>query len=116
MPRAIFIDKDRCVACYSCIVACKLEHSLPPHPVAPPVGNPEGPELVRVYQVGPKMLDDEVCQYFQPIPIHPALLIQSIFFDADHSGGLGGGGGRALVCLTCPHVLDAIRAATQQLR
>lgn len=68
MDRAIFIDKDRCVGCYSCVVACKLEHGLPPHPVAPPVGNPEGPELIRVYQVGPKVLDNGVYQYFQPIP------------------------------------------------
>jgi Fe-S-cluster-containing dehydrogenase component len=67
MQRAIFIDKDKCVGCYACIVACKLEHSLPPHPAHPPLANPIGPELIRVYQVGPQMRDDEVYQYFQPI-------------------------------------------------
>jgi Fe-S-cluster-containing dehydrogenase component len=67
MQRTIFIDKDKCVGCYSCIVACKLEHHLPPYPVHPPLGNPKGPELIRVYQVGPQIRDDEVHQYFQPI-------------------------------------------------
>jgi Fe-S-cluster-containing dehydrogenase component len=67
MQRAIFIDKDKCVGCYSCVVACKLEHNLPPHPAHPPLGNPRGPELIRVYQVGPQILDDQVYHYFQPI-------------------------------------------------
>ncbi len=30
MQWAVFIDRDRCIGCYSCIVACKLEHDLPP--------------------------------------------------------------------------------------
>jgi len=69
LHRAIFIDKDRCVGCYSCVVACKLEHNLPPHPVEPVLGNPEGPELIRVYQVGPRKIPDgRIYQYFQPIP------------------------------------------------
>jgi len=68
LNRTIFIDKDKCVGCYSCIVACKLEHSLPPEPVKPPLGNPTGPNLIRVYQVGPQIHDDEVHQYFLPIP------------------------------------------------
>ena len=68
MNRTIFIDKDRCVGCYSCIVACKLEHALPPEPVKPPSGDPTGPNLIRVHQVGPQIQDDEVRQYFLPIP------------------------------------------------
>ena len=68
MARAIFIDQDKCIGCYSCLVACKLEHSLPPYPVAPPVANPEGPELMRVYRVGPEISGDGVNQYFKAVP------------------------------------------------
>lgn len=67
MQRSIFIDKDKCTGCYACIVACKLEHNLAPYPVEPPVAEPDGPELIRVYHVGPDIRDDEVCNYFQPI-------------------------------------------------
>ncbi len=67
MQRTMFVDKDKCVGCFSCIVACKLEHNLPPYPTHPPLGDPKGPELIRVYQVGPDISDDEVRQYFQPI-------------------------------------------------
>lgn len=67
MHRTIFIDKDRCIGCFSCIIACKLEHRLPPDPIKPPLGNPKGPELIRVYHVGPQIRDDEVYQYFLPI-------------------------------------------------
>ncbi len=67
MERTIFIDKDKCIGCYACIVACKLEHNLAPYPIKPPLGEPKGPELIRVYQVGPKIRDEEVYQYFQPI-------------------------------------------------
>jgi Fe-S-cluster-containing dehydrogenase component len=67
MQWTIFIDKNKCVGCYSCVVACKLEHNLPPYPVDPPQGNPKGPELIRVYQVGPQIRGGEIYQYFQPI-------------------------------------------------
>ena len=67
MQRTIFIDKDRCIGCFACIIACKLEHRLPPDPIKPPLGNPKGPELIRVYQVGPQIRNDEVYQYFMPI-------------------------------------------------
>lgn len=67
MERAIFVDKDRCIGCYSCVVACKLEHSLPPEPARPPLADPKGPELIRVYQIGPEINGDKVYQYFQPI-------------------------------------------------
>lgn len=68
MQRTIFIDKDKCIGCYACIVACKLEHNLAPYPTKPPLGAPKGPELIRVYQVGPKIRDGDVYQYFLPIP------------------------------------------------
>ena len=67
MQRTIFIDKDKCIGCYACIVACKLEHNLAPYPIKPPVSEPEGPTLIRVYQVGPEIRDGEVRQYYQPI-------------------------------------------------
>ena len=67
MQWAVFIHRDRCIGCYSCIVACKLEHDLPPHPACPPVGNPKGPAFIRVDEFGPEMRDDKVHQYFQPI-------------------------------------------------
>ena len=65
--RTIFIDTDRCIGCYACVVACKAEHGLGPHPTNPPVATPEGPELIRVYRIGPQMRGDEVYQYFLPI-------------------------------------------------
>ena len=67
MQQAIFIDREKCFGCYSCIVACKLEHNLPPHPVRPPNEDPKGPELIRIVEVGPQIHDDEVHYYFQPI-------------------------------------------------
>lgn len=67
MRLTIFVDSNKCIGCYSCIVACKLEHNLPPHPAHPTLGNPKGPELIRVYQVGPQIHDDEVIHYFQPV-------------------------------------------------
>ena len=44
-----------------------MEHYLPPYPEAPPLGDPKGPELIRVYRVGPKTHGDEIHQYFQPV-------------------------------------------------
>jgi Fe-S-cluster-containing dehydrogenase component len=63
----VLVDGDKCVGCYSCIVACKLEHDLPPYPACPPLGAPTGPELIRICQVGPRIRDDEVHQYFKAI-------------------------------------------------
>ena len=67
MQWTIFVDRDRCIGCYACVVACKLEHKLPPHPARPPLGHPTGPELIRIYQFGPEVRDDAVHQYYQPI-------------------------------------------------
>lgn len=67
MERTIYVDKERCVGCYSCVVACKLEHNLPPYPVKPPLISPEGPDLIRIDQIGPVIEDDKVYQCFQPI-------------------------------------------------
>jgi Fe-S-cluster-containing dehydrogenase component len=67
VQRAILVDGDKCVGCYACVVACKLEHNLPPYPVLPPLGDPQGPELIRIRQVGCQVRDDEVQQCFQAI-------------------------------------------------
>ncbi|NIO06097.1 MAG: 4Fe-4S dicluster domain-containing protein [Proteobacteria bacterium] len=68
MNRTIFIDKNKCIGCYACIVACKVEHNLAPYPTKPPLAKPEGPELIRVHQVGPHLRGGDVHQYFLPIP------------------------------------------------
>jgi Fe-S-cluster-containing dehydrogenase component len=39
---ALMIDASRCIGCYSCAVACKMEHELP-----------AGPRTVKVIQIGP---------------------------------------------------------------
>jgi anaerobic dimethyl sulfoxide reductase subunit B (iron-sulfur subunit) len=65
VQRAILVDGDKCVGCYSCVVACKLEHNLPPYSVHPPVGDPQGPELIRIHQIGPQIGDDQVRQHFE---------------------------------------------------
>jgi Fe-S-cluster-containing dehydrogenase component len=67
MQRAIFRDKDKCVGCYACIVACKLEHNLPPHPAYPPVAEPKGVCLTTVQRYGPFIEGDKVIQYFVPM-------------------------------------------------
>ncbi|MDI6800280.1 MAG: 4Fe-4S binding protein [Actinomycetota bacterium] len=38
-------DQERCIGCFGCEVHCKLEHNVP-----------VGPRLVRMMQVGPKMV------------------------------------------------------------
>lgn len=38
----LMVDSSRCIGCYSCEVACKLEHDLP-----------AGPHPVKVIQIGP---------------------------------------------------------------
>lgn len=67
MERIVFRDKNKCMGCYACVVACKAEHGFGPHPTDPPVADPEGPELIRLYRIGPEMRGDEVYQYFVPV-------------------------------------------------
>jgi anaerobic dimethyl sulfoxide reductase subunit B (iron-sulfur subunit) len=87
----MFIDKGRCIGCYACMVACKSEHGLGPHPTKPPVANPSGPSLIRVNRVGPKVQGDKVFQYFNPIacmhcldaPCIPACPCSAIYKDVE---------------------------------
>lgn len=111
MKPAIYFHQDRCVGCHSCVVACKLEQNLPPHPVSPSTGNPEGPNLIRVHRVGPQISDGEVTQHFQPItcmhcvdaPCIPACPQSAIYQD----GGTGITLVRANECEGCRLCLGA---------
>ncbi|MCX8177991.1 MAG: 4Fe-4S dicluster domain-containing protein [Candidatus Bathyarchaeota archaeon] len=62
--KMIFVDYEKCIGCYTCVVACKMEHNLPPYPSSPPNAEPTGPQLIRVYRVGPEIVDGRVHQYF----------------------------------------------------
>lgn len=65
--KAIFFDRDRCVGCDACIIACKMKHNASPHPASPPQGEPKGLSPIRVYQYGPVIKGDRVLQFFQPL-------------------------------------------------
>jgi molybdopterin-containing oxidoreductase family iron-sulfur binding subunit/carbon-monoxide dehydrogenase iron sulfur subunit len=67
MAKTIFVDKNKCVGCFGCVVACKLQNKMPPYATNPPEGNPKGPSLMRVHEVGPTVDGDNVAYYFQPI-------------------------------------------------
>jgi Fe-S-cluster-containing dehydrogenase component len=67
VKKAIFFDKDKCVGCYACVIACKLRHGASPHPSEPPEGEPQGVNPINIYQYGPVIHDDRVFQFFQPI-------------------------------------------------
>ncbi len=53
--KALQMDANRCIGCYACEVACKLEHNFPaePHPI-------------HAIQVGPLEGDDELLLTYQP--------------------------------------------------
>ena len=52
----LWVDSSRCIGCFSCEVACKMEHDLPP-----------GPRPIRVIQVGPLESGEELLMTFQPV-------------------------------------------------
>ncbi len=67
MKKALFRDRDKCMSCMACLVACKVKHHSPPFPVFPPEAEPRGVNRVYVFQVGPVIEDEKVFQFFQPI-------------------------------------------------
>jgi anaerobic dimethyl sulfoxide reductase subunit B (iron-sulfur subunit) len=67
MTKAIYRDKDKCVNCSACIVACNVKHNFSPHPVCPPQADPEDNNLITIYHYGPHIRDDQVFQFFSPM-------------------------------------------------
>lgn len=51
----LLVDSSRCTGCFSCEVACKMEHDLP-----------AGPRPIKVIQVGPLEQGEELVMSFQP--------------------------------------------------
>jgi len=66
MRKVIFFDKDKCISCYSCVIACKVKNDSAPIPVCPPEADPYGPDRINIFQYGPFMDGDRVNQFFQP--------------------------------------------------
>ncbi len=54
--KALLSDSSRCIGCFACETACKLEHDLPPqtHPI-------------RTITIGPLERDDHLVTTFQPV-------------------------------------------------
>jgi Fe-S-cluster-containing dehydrogenase component len=62
--KSVFRDMDLCVDCKSCIVACKVKHGWPPHPMRSIISEPRGLNVVQVYPYGPEIRNDRVIQRF----------------------------------------------------
>ncbi len=52
----MLVDFDRCIGCFACETACKLEHELP-----------MGPRLIRVMQIGPKKVGKHLKMIYYPM-------------------------------------------------
>ena len=76
----LFTDFDRCIGCFTCEVACKLEHDLP-----------AGPRFIQVMQLGPHKIGDTIKTYYFPMycfncgraPCIPACPVDAISRRAD---------------------------------
>jgi Fe-S-cluster-containing dehydrogenase component len=53
---SLYVDKDRCIGCFSCETACKAEKGLL-----------AGPRLIRVMQLGPHKVGKHLRGYFLPM-------------------------------------------------
>ena len=47
----MLVDSAKCIGCYACVIACKMEHDLPPHPTSPPEAEAKGVSPMRVLHV-----------------------------------------------------------------
>jgi len=65
--RIVFIDIENCIGCYTCVIACKMEHYPPPNSTRRLFTKPSDPSLIRVFQIGPEVRDGKVYQHFVPI-------------------------------------------------
>lgn len=52
-PKSIFRDSELCVNCKACLIACKVKHMSPPHPLNGAMAEPVGVNLLYLYQDGP---------------------------------------------------------------
>jgi Fe-S-cluster-containing dehydrogenase component len=52
----LLVDSSRCIGCFSCQVACKLEHNLP-----------AGPRMFKVIQMGPVENGDDLVMNFMAV-------------------------------------------------
>jgi len=52
----LLVDSSRCIGCFSCEVACKLEHDLP-----------AGPRMFKVIQIGPVENGDDLLMNFMAV-------------------------------------------------
>ena len=51
----LWVDTSRCIGCFGCEVACKMEHELP-----------AGPRPIMVIQIGPVEHEGELILTYQP--------------------------------------------------
>ncbi|MBW2609313.1 MAG: 4Fe-4S dicluster domain-containing protein [Deltaproteobacteria bacterium] len=66
--KSVFRDPDLCVNCKACVIACKVKHMWPPYNTTGAMAEPEGVNLLQVYQYGPEIsMDGKVHQPFVSI-------------------------------------------------
>ena len=52
----LMVESSRCIGCFSCEVACKMEHDLP-----------AGPQPVKVIQIGPLEGEDGLLMHYETV-------------------------------------------------
>ncbi|MEM3628093.1 MAG: 4Fe-4S dicluster domain-containing protein [Candidatus Bathyarchaeia archaeon] len=62
----VSVYKEKCIGCYTCVIACKMEHNLPLN-ITNKCSKNENPSLIRILPVGPEFKNGKVYQKFVPI-------------------------------------------------